>query len=160
VIASVPQYIADSGDNNRDARGHRAWCLNPPMTKTGFGSGGGSFSAMWCMDSSGPSNTGTWAYPGKGWFPMEYLHGNAWSVYNTGASDTAGIKVEVFKLQKRPDQPFPATAEIPGHPVKVTHVSTGMNAINFEHEDANKRGVYWVRLSGGKVNTGYLVELY
>jgi hypothetical protein len=161
VIASVPQYIADSGDNNRDARGHRAWCLNPPMGKTGFGSAGASFSAMWCMDSSGQSITGTWAYPGKGLFPMEYLQGNAWSVYGTGVPGPASnIKVEVFKLQKRPEQPFPATAEIPGRAVKVTYVSTGMNAINFEHEDFNKRGVYWVRVSGEGVSEGYLVELY
>jgi hypothetical protein len=161
VITSVPQYIADSGDNNRDARGHRAWCLNPPMGKTGFGSAGASYSAMWCMDSSGKSITGTWAYPGKGLFPMEYLQGNAWSVYGTGVPGPANnIKVEVFKLQKRPEQPFAATADIPGRTVKVTHVSTGMNAINFEHEDSNKRGVYWVRVSGGSVSEGYLVDLY
>jgi hypothetical protein len=82
-------------------------------------------------------------------------------VYGTGVPGPANnIKVEVFKLQKRPEQPFAATADIPGRTVKVTHVSTGMNAINFEHEDSNKRGVYWVRVSGGSVSEGYLVDLY
>jgi hypothetical protein len=161
VVASVPQYIADSGDNNRDARGHRAWCLNPPMGKVGFGSGGDSYSAMWCMDGSGKSITGTWAYPGKGLFPLDYLRGNAWSLYGAGGSGAANkLKVEVFKLQKPPEHPFPARSEIPGRVIQVNHVSTGMNAINFEPETPDKRGVYWVRVTGDGVSEGYLVELY
>ena len=161
-VASVPQYMADSGDNNRDARGHRAWCLNPPMGKVGFGSAGASYSAMWCMDGGGHSITGSWAYPGKGLFPLEYVHGNAWSLYGSGVKGPADkISVEVFKLTKRPEQPYGATDPIPGRPCKVLHVSTGMNnAINFEHEETNKRGIYWVRVSEGKNSDGYLVELY
>jgi len=161
-VASVAQYMADSGDNNRDARGHRAWCLNPPMGKVGFGSAGGSYSAMWCMDGSGHGITGSWAYPGKGLFPIEYVHGNAWSVYGSSVKGSGDrITVEVFKLSKRPEQPYGANDIIPGRACKVTHVSTGMNnAINFEHDDSNKRGIYWVRVSEGKNSDGYLVELY
>ena len=161
-VASVAQYMADSGDNNRDARGHLAWCLNPSMGKVGFGSAGGSYSAMWCMDGSGHSITGSWAYPGKGLFPIEYVRGNAWSVYGTRVKGPADkIQVEVFKLPKRPEQPYGANDIIPGHLCKVTHVSTGMNnAINFEHEDSNKRGIYWVRISEDHNSDGYLVELY
>lgn len=161
IIASVSQYMADSGDNNRDARGHRAWCLNPPMGKVGFGTGGDSYSAMWCMDSSGKAITGTWAYPGKGFFPLEYLQGNAWSLYGAGGTGAADkLKVEVVKLSHRPTQPFPATGEIPGRKIRINHVSTGMNAINFEPEEPNNRGIYWVRVSGDGVNEGYLVDLY
>ena len=161
IVASVAQYIADSGDNNRDVRGHRAWCLNPPMGKVGFGSGGDSFSAMWCMDGSGKSITGTWAYPGKGLFPSEYMHGNAWTLFGAGHLGPADkVRIELFKLQKRPEQAFPAGAEIPGRAIKVNHVSSGMNAINFEPEEPNKRGVYWVRASGNGQSEGYLVELY
>jgi hypothetical protein len=158
VVASVSQFIEDSGDNNRDARGHRAWCLNPSMGKVGFGSGGDRFSAMWCMDGSGKSIRGTWAYPGKGLFPLEYLHGNAWSLYGAGPADKP--KVEIFRLQKRPERAFPASGDIPGREIKVNRVSRGMNAINFEPEEPAKRGVYWVRVSGSGMHEGYLVELY
>jgi hypothetical protein len=44
--------------------------------------------------------------------------------------------------------------------IQVNHVSTGMNAINFEPETPDKRGVYWVRVTGDGVSEGYLVELY
>ncbi len=158
VVASVGQYMEDGGANNRDARGHRAWCLNPPMGKVGFGSAGERYSAMWCMDGSGTSLKGPWAYPGMGLFPIEYLHGNAWSVYGTGIKNKP--KVEMFRLQKRPEQALPPDGGIPGKELKVNYVSTGMNAINFEPGEAVKRGIYWVRVSGEGQHTGYLVELY
>ena len=159
---SVGQYIEDSGDNNREKRGHRAWCLNPPMKRVGFGSAGGSYSAMWCMNTEGRSIDGLWTYPGKGFFPLEYLHGNAWSVYGVGRSDPSEkIKVEMFRLSKRPDAPFSATEEIPGREIKINHVSSAMHkGINFEPDDAAKRGAYWIRVHVGDTCEGYLVELY
>jgi hypothetical protein len=161
VKASVGQYIEDSGDNNRDVRGHREWCLNPPMGKVGFGSGGDSYSAMWCMDSSGKSVRGAWSYPGMGLFPLEYMHGNAWSVYGVGKPGSVDkLKVEVFKLPKRPEKSLSVNGEIDGRVIKVNHVSLGMGGINFEPEEPAKRGVYWVRVSGDGVREGYLVELY
>ena len=39
MFASVKQYINDGGSNNRKARGHRRWCLNPPMGKNRFRGG-------------------------------------------------------------------------------------------------------------------------
>lgn len=159
--ASVPQYIEDGGDNNRDVRGHREWCLNPPMGKVGFGSGGDSYSAMWCMDGSGKSIRGTWSYPGHGFFPIEYMHGNAWSLYGAGKPDSLDkLTVEVFRLSKRPDNALPLNGEIEGTKVKINHVSLGMGGINFEPEDPARRGIYWVRATGGGVRAGYLVELY
>ena len=161
VVSSVAQYIEDSGDNNRDVRGHREWCLNPPMGKVGFGSGGDSYSAMWCMDGSGKSIRGIWTYPGRGLFPLEYMHGNAWSLYGAGKPASADkLKVEVFRLRSRPEKPLPSHGEIDGRPVPVTRVSLGMGGINFEPEEPAKRGVYWVRVSGDGVKEGYLVELY
>ncbi len=162
MVASVSQYIEDAGDNNRDARGHREWCLNPPMGKVGFGSAGDSYSAMWCMDNSGGGKMrGIWTYPGRGLFPLEYMHGNAWSLYGIEKPKSADeVKVEVYRLSKRPEKPFTANEEIDGRPVKVNHVSLGMGSINFEPEDYAKRGVYWVRVKGGGVSEGWLVELY
>ena len=161
LVGCVSQFIEDGGANNRDARGHRAWCLNARMGKVGFGSGGDSYSAMWCMDGSGKSIRGTWSYPGKGLFPVEYIHGNAWSLYGTSQPSSADkIKVEVFRLPKRPDHSLPNSGEIAGREIKVNHVSLGMNAINFEPEEPAKRGIYWVRVNGGGIHEGYLVELY
>lgn len=158
VVASVSQYMEDDGPNNREARGHRAQCLNPPMAKVGFGSGGESYSAMWCRDESGTSLKGPWAYPGMGLFPIEYLHGNAWSLYGSGI--TSKPTVELFRLSKRPELALPAGGEIPGKGLKVGFVSTDRNAINFEPGEAVKRGIYWVRVSGDGQHVGYLVELY
>jgi hypothetical protein len=71
------------------------------------------------------------------------------------------LKVEVFRLAKRPDKPLPLHGEIEGRPIKVNHVSLGFNsAINFEPDEPNKRGIYWVRVTGGGIREGYLVELF
>ena len=155
MVASVAQYIEDSGDNNRDARGHRAWCLNPPMEKAAFG-GAGRYSAMWCMDSGGKRLKDSWAYPGKGLLPKEYVHGNAWSLYLPGGSpDSSKLKVEVYKLTRRPERAFGMTEEIDGKPLPVAHVSTASNAINFEPDSQTLgRGIYWVRVRGDAVREG------
>lgn len=161
MARSVAGYIEDSGENNRERRGHRAWCLNPPMKRVGFGSAGASYSAMWCMNNEGKSLRGAWSYPGMGLFPLEYMHGNAWSLYGAGKPDAADkVKIEMFRLLKRPEKPFSATAEIPGRPVKINYVSLAMNGINFEPETPAERGVYWIRVRGGGIREAYLVELY
>lgn len=163
MISSVKQYITDSGQNNRERRGHRRWCLNPPMGKTGFGSSG-IYSAMVAMDASGkPKTKDSWAYPGKGFFPKEFLHGNAWSLYLAGdAPSKDEIKVEVYKLSKRPDKPFSSNEEIPGIALPVEYGAVYGNAINFEpqFEPITGRGIYWVRVTGGGLREGYVVELY
>jgi hypothetical protein len=160
-VASVSQYIEDGGANNRERRGHREWCLNPPMGKVGFGSAGGSYSAMWCMDKSGKSAKGIWTYPRRGLFPLEYMHGNAWSLYGVNRPGSpSDLKIEIHKLSRRPDRPFNSTEEIPGREIPVNPVSCGMSAINFEPATPAKRGIYWVRVKGRGVSEGWLVELY
>lgn len=161
MVRSVAQYINDAGANNRERRGHRAWCLNPPMDKVGFGEAG-AYSAMWCMESGGKSIRGSWAYPGKGLFPLEYMHGTAWSLYGAGVPKSADdVKVQVYKLSSRPDKPFSPMAEVPGKEIPVRYVSiASMNGINFEPEEPAKRGIYWVTVRGGGIRESYLVELF
>ncbi|QTN30956.1 hypothetical protein HZ994_00970 [Akkermansiaceae bacterium] len=163
MLSSVQQYINDAGANNREARGHRRWCLNPPMGKTGFGEDG-AYSAMVAMDSSGRTRMkDSWAYPGKGFFPKEYLHGNAWSLYLTEKSPPReDITVEVYELRKRPEKPFSNSEEIPGKALPVEYISVYGNAINFEPQPQpiTGRGIYWVRVKGGGLREGYVVELY
>ena len=160
VVSSVTQYMQDGGSNNRDHRGHRKWCLNPAMGKTGFG-GGKSNSAMVAMDSSGGGRMrDSWAYPGKGFFPLDYLHGNGWSLYLTeSAPENDKLKVEVLKLSKRPEKSPTWSDKLPGKPVDVGFVATYGNAINFEPAVSGK-GIYWIRVRGEGLREQYLVELF
>ena len=48
---SIDMYMNDSDASNIARVGHRRWCLNPAMLKTGFGITG-RWSAMWSFDSS------------------------------------------------------------------------------------------------------------
>ncbi|MEO6709656.1 MAG: hypothetical protein ABI054_11185 [Planctomycetota bacterium] len=71
---SVDFYMDDSDSTNIDRVGHRRWCLNPAMKRTGFGASG-TYSAMWSMDTSGKSVRGLDAviYPPPGWCPTNML---------------------------------------------------------------------------------------
>ncbi|HZZ72473.1 MAG TPA: hypothetical protein VFE24_09480, partial [Pirellulales bacterium] len=51
MAPTVHGYMADADENNMKTLGHRRWCLNPAMGKTGFGQAG-DFGAMWSFDSS------------------------------------------------------------------------------------------------------------
>ncbi len=160
VTKSVRGYINDPGENNREERGHRRWCLNPPMGKAGFG-GGTKFSAMACMDGSGGGRMrDSWGYPGKGLYPISYLHGDGWSLYLTEAApEKSKLEIEVFKLFARPESPFTWADKNPGTPIEVVYIGTYANAINFEPRISGK-GIYWVRIRGGGVREQYLVELF
>ncbi|NWK55327.1 CAP domain-containing protein [Verrucomicrobiaceae bacterium N1E253] len=164
VEASVAQYINDAGANNRERRGHRRWCLNPPMDKTGFGSGGSQYSAMWAMDGAGDgSRVKTWSYPGAGYFPKEYMHGTAWSFYMKGKVPPKDkIEISIFKLRKSPEKKISSNAEVEGRDIGVKYVFAYGNTINFEPKDfeAGDRGVYWVRITGGGLREGYVVEFF
>lgn len=82
VRGSVDSYMDDSDPSNIDRVGHRRWCLNPPMRKTGFGVSG-RYSAMWAFDKSGSTPKGLEAvlYPPAGYVPSD-LFGprHAWSI--------------------------------------------------------------------------------
>jgi hypothetical protein len=164
IAWSVAGYIEDNGANNRDARGHRRWCLNPPMEETGFGiSEDKRYFAMWAHDSSGKAKRDFWAYPGPGLFPLDYLHGNGWSLYLTEtAPPSENVKVEVYLLDERPVERFKSNEEIPGKALPVPFVSTTLNSIQFEPtgDEVTESGIYFVRVSGDGVDVEYLVELF
>ena len=163
MSSSVKQFIDDIGEKNRAKRGHRRLCLNPKIGKTGFGFAK-PYSAMVVTDTSGKAiPKDSWAYPGKGFFPEKYLHGNAWSLYLTkNAPGWKDITVEVYELSQRPEKAFSSSEEIPGKEVPVLYVGTYINAINFEPQAdrIQRRGIYWVRIEAEGVSEGYVVELY
>lgn len=72
LARSVDSYMDDSDASNIDRIGHRRWCLNPAMKKTGFGSDD-RFHAMWSMDESGGTAKGLPAiyYPPRGYTPVD-----------------------------------------------------------------------------------------
>jgi hypothetical protein len=164
ILNSVSGYIDDPGAKNRNERGHRRWCLNPTMGVTGFGkSADKKYFAMWAMDHSanGVREGTIWSYPGRGLFPIKYLHGSGWSLYLTESAPPVGsLKVEVYRLVTRPEKPF-GTGEIPGEELPVPHVSTYLNGINFEPTGAaiKKPGLYYVRIRGTGLREQYVVEL-
>lgn len=158
MASTVDGYISDGGDNNRAARGHRRWCLNPPLKNAGFGREG-IFSAMWCMDSSGKKAGDWWSYPGKGLYPLDYVHGNAWSYYSTGPLP-AETTVKMWKLTARPAQMIPFTEEPKGREISIDYTHVYDNTINWEPNTKGKRGIYWVRLHGRQLREQYVVELF
>lgn len=75
--AIINGWMADDDSGNIDRLGHRRWCLNPSMGKTGFGavmsSENGSYSAMYAFDlsnTSAPETTVAW--PAQ-CMPLEYF---------------------------------------------------------------------------------------
>lgn len=72
LARSVDQYMDDSDPSNIDRLGHRRWCLNPAMRRTGFGSDQ-RYHAMWSMDASGSAPKGLAAvyYPPRGYVPVD-----------------------------------------------------------------------------------------
>ncbi len=71
---SIDGYMDDSDPSNIDRIGHRRWCLNPALERTGFGAAD-DYSAMWSMDSSGSPTKGLSevCYPPRGHVPVD-LH--------------------------------------------------------------------------------------
>ncbi|GDY00716.1 hypothetical protein LBMAG49_00450 [Planctomycetota bacterium] len=82
LVDSIDSYMDDSDKTNIDRIGHRRWCLNPAMAKTGFGSAG-QFHAMWSMDGSGspPKGIANVCYPPRGYVPVDlFSAGRAFSI--------------------------------------------------------------------------------
>lgn len=79
---SIDSYMNDSDPSNIDRVGHRRWCINPAMQRTGLGRSG-RFMAMWSFDKS-RANVPDYdfiAYPSPGFMPVEYFKATyAWNV--------------------------------------------------------------------------------
>jgi hypothetical protein len=76
-------YMGDSDAGNVDRLGHRRWCLNPAMLKTGFGAQRSGYSCMWSMDFSRKNlpDFDFVAYPPRGLMPTSYFKSSdAWSL--------------------------------------------------------------------------------
>src|SRR5262249_46281589 len=82
VYQAVDDWVWDSDPSNIDRLGHRRWCLNPSMAKTGFGASG-KYMAMWSHDRSQKSipDIDFVAWPPRGFAPVNLFQADsAWSV--------------------------------------------------------------------------------
>ncbi len=166
----IDAYMNDAGDNNREIRGHRMHCLDPRLGESGFASDE-NYYAMCVYPPSRSVAPHTlskgWGYPGKGFYPIKYLHGNGWSYY-----PPSGVKlpkdqttVKMWHLKSAPRAPFPDNEpkKNQGTPVNITATfPTGDNLV-FEPEIPipYKKGIYWIRIDvGDRIIDQYLVELF
>ena len=172
---SVKEYIADSIKSIDDQRGHRAWILYPRSTRTGFGMSG-KFHAMRTCDLSGNAIGTPRSYPGRGFFPKEYLLGEYWSYYAVRANSIGSeATVRMWRLPRSPKSAPSAAALAAAQEIKlkrvVPHPDIGGypvdNTIDWMPDDTQMPtrdgkpvGVYWVSISSGRFHDEYVVELY
>ena len=137
---TVHGYMEDSGENNREHRGHRAWCLHPDLALTGFGQDASKhYYAMWVSDGSSPAGaggqrkkrrSGFHCWPGEGLFPVKRMKGDAWTVYPPEPVVAEKLEIRVFELAHRLDRPLAASATPEGArkiEVPYTNVATKMS---------------------------------
>jgi hypothetical protein len=84
-MSIVSAWMNDGDDNNISRVGHRSWCLNPTMGKTGFGAVG-AYTSMYSWDTSNSSTIKRIAWPAQE-MPVEYFGTDyPWSVF-TGTGE-------------------------------------------------------------------------
>lgn len=97
LTSAVIGWVEDPGTSNTSVLGHRRWCLNPDMGKTGFGFAGG-FCAMYCFDSSGTGTQKNIAWPAQN-MPIEYFRGGSsvWSITTGHEVDRSKVTVKLVR---------------------------------------------------------------
>ncbi len=169
-IESVRGFMDDSDKGNIDRLGHRRWCLNPAMLKTGFGSGWG-YTAMWSMDHSRTQipDFDFVAFPPRGLTPIgSFRNHYAWSVslnpkkYQTPSEQSVKVQIVPARLNLRPPAIEKASVTVP---IEYFHVDTGNygipNCIIFRPAGlkvAPGTG-YWVEITGLKTAQGEQTQL-
>jgi hypothetical protein len=161
VEFSPDGYMDDSDQKNIDRVGHRCWCINPAMGKTGFGySDSDKFSAMWSMDSSGKGggSTQTVFFPAPGYYPTGFFGNHyAWSVHFRG-KQPKDAKIQVI--------PLDATYAPSGGPLPFKYLRSGksgygMSGICIFQPDGVSTAPgskYWVEINFKGNVLQYLVE--
>jgi hypothetical protein len=119
----------DSDKSNIDRVGHRRWCLNPQMQKTGFGAMG-KYSAMYSFDNSRTDvpDYDIVAYPPRGYLPRSFFSAShAWSVQPNPLEfeiSQDSVKVQVFAAKLSLSSGDVSVASQP-LPLDYSHVARG-----------------------------------
>lgn len=110
LAGTIDRYMEDSDARNIRHLGHRRWCLNPTMGKTGFGWVTG-YAAMWTMDTSHKAPEYDYVpYPPAGLMPVAYFSvDHAWNVSlnpRKYKAPGAKVKVAVYSADARAKTPL------------------------------------------------------
>lgn len=127
VARCVDQFMFDSDASNIAVVGHRRWCLNPAMQRTGFGASG-RFCAMYSTDKgrASPPALDYVAYPPPGLFPAEMISPrHAWSISlnpdKFGNAQEGAVKVRMIRLRR--GQLVPTAADSFSDSLDLEHFS-------------------------------------
>ena len=91
-------FMGDSNDNNISHVGHRRWCINPSMGKTGFGAAG-DYGAMYAFDNLyADSDVYGVSWPAQN-MPLDYFENDyAWSYSRGEFVDASTVKVTLTRM--------------------------------------------------------------
>lgn len=176
VYGSVDSYMNDSDRSNIDRVGHRRWCLNPAMLKTGFGYAG-KYSAMYAFDNNRKDipDYEFIAYPPRGYTPLTHFKSNyAWSItlnpkkYLKPSKTDTKITVREVRSNQMNLQALARGRKLSLNYQNIELSGFGIaNCIIFRPSVDLKPGQrYWVTIEGIKtkkqepVTIEYLVEFY
>ncbi len=166
LIDAVKAYMSEEA-NIEPSVGHRRWCLNPSMSKTGFGYVG-KWQAMWALDR-GREHVPDFdyvAFPPRGLTPVEVFDARcAWSVsLNTAKfkpTNENNVTVTIWPARLAPQKPSlePHAGKpldvMRGSRVKVSLESYGIpNCIIFRPKGVKvaANAAYWVENRGPAAN--------
>ena len=159
LVESVRMFMHDSDPGNIDRLGHRRWCLNPAMLKTGFGSSGG-YTAMWSFDRSRGEipDYDYVAFPPRGLCPSASFGDDyAWSIslnpekYQCPVESAVKVQVVPARLNLRQATLEKASSPLAMNYFKVNTDGFGIaNCIIFRPQGVRVApgAAYWVRITG------------
>ena len=111
--AVIHSWMADEDSGNIDRVGHRRWCLNPSMGKTGFGAvtgSNGTYGVMYAFDRSHTvTEDPIVAWPARN-MPVEYFDSDyPWSI-SSGTAFSDDVSVKVTRVQDHQEWNFSSSA--------------------------------------------------
>ncbi len=174
TISDIPHtvkgYMDDSDPSNIEMVGHRRWCLNPKMLKTGFGSSG-LYSAMYSLDNS-RENVPDYdhiAFPTPGMTPVEWFKKHyAWNISlnpsKYSAPEQGKVKARIFpaRYSSNTGKVDKAAAPLPMNMLKVSNIGMGIRyCIIFRPvlEAINPGASYVVEITGVKDASGTDIKI-
>ena len=152
-------WMSDEDEGNISSVGHRAWCLNPTMGKTGFGVVDNYYN-MHSFDRSYTSSVKNISWPAQN-MPVEYFDKNMpWSVF-TGSSETASdVKVTLTRQSDGKVWNF-SQDSADGYFNCTNYIQSG--TIVFRPSDItgyNDGDVFTVSVTGVKTPLSYTVSFF
>ena len=152
-------WMSDEDDSNISRVGHRAWCLNPTMGKTGFGVVDNYYN-MHSFDRSYTSSIKNISWPAQN-MPVEYFEKNMpWSIF-TGSSETAdSVKVTLTRQSDGKVWNF-SQDSADGYFNVTDYIQSG--TIIFRPNDItgyNEGDVFTVSVTGVKTPLSYTVTFF